>query len=76
MQFSLVFTLTISVIFSLFWGAASLNNLAERGASDLCGEVKAELKVPNPTSPDKYTAVGTIGAFSLDMNCIVWLTLL
>jgi hypothetical protein len=67
MHFLLSSTLAVSVIFSLFSGAASLNNLVERTPpSDLCGEVKAELTVPHPSSPGNYIAVGGIGTFPLD----------
>ena len=68
MQFFLAFALAISAIFSLFSGAASLNSLVERTSSDLCGEVKSELKVPHPSSPDKYIAAGRIGMVLLDMK--------
>ena len=73
MQFVRMSTLAISVIFSLFWGAASLNNLAERTSGDLCGEVQGELKVPHSTLPGKFIVVGGIGAFPPDVKCILWL---
>jgi hypothetical protein len=68
MQFFLAFALAISAIFSLFSGAASLNSLVERTSSDLCGEVKSELKVPHPSSPGKYIVAGGIGVFPLDVK--------
>lgn len=63
MHFTQVLILTISVIFSLFSGAASLNNLVARTdpSSDICGEVKARLKVIDPSS-GKYEDFGLITA--------------
>jgi hypothetical protein len=69
MQFLSVSTLVLSVTFSLFSGAASLNTLVGRSpSSDYCGEVHAELRVPKPFSPGKYTDCGSIGMFSLEQS--------
>lgn len=74
MRFPPALCLAVSVVFSLFSGAASMtkiphptpvsaSSLVRQAASDLCGEVQADLKVLHPTA-GQYVTVGTIGTFA------------